>query len=62
MVDQMVKEFDTFIPTKVYNGAFWVRLSSQIYLEIDQFEWAGRILQKLCERVVRGEGRERVHE
>lgn len=57
IVDQTVKEFDTFIPTKVYAGAFWTRISGQIYLEIEDFEWAGRILQTLCERVERGEGR-----
>lgn len=57
IVDQTVKEFETFIPTKVYAGAFWARISGQIYLEIEHFEWAGRILQTLCERVERGEGR-----
>src|SRR5436190_985062 len=49
IVDQTVKEFDTFIPMWVYAGAIWTRISGQIYLEIGQFEWAGRVLQKLCD-------------
>lgn len=57
IVDQTVKEFETFIPTKVYAGAFWVRISGQIYLEIEHSEWAGQILLEPCGRVKRGEGR-----
>ena len=56
IVDQTVLEFETFVPTKVYAGAFWVRISGQVYLEIEHFEWAGKILQNLCDRVERGEG------
>lgn len=57
-----MKEFDTFIPAKVYAGAFWVRISGQTYLDIENFEWAAKVLQELCERVTRGEGRGKVLE
>lgn len=32
-----------------------MRLSAQIYLELENFEWAAVVLQELCERVVKGE-------
>ncbi|OTB09562.1 hypothetical protein M426DRAFT_316115 [Hypoxylon sp. CI-4A] len=49
-----VDEFDTFIATRHYAGAFWIRLSSQIYLERADFEWAANVLLGLCERVRNG--------
>ncbi|XXG95914.1 hypothetical protein Hte_002190 [Hypoxylon texense] len=49
-----VEEFDTFLATRYYAGAFWVRLSSQIYLERADFEWAANVLLDLCGRVKRG--------
>ncbi|KAJ5924702.1 hypothetical protein N7466_008889 [Penicillium verhagenii] len=32
----------------VYDSALWTRLSGQIYLELDDFQWLGEILKKLC--------------
>ncbi|KAI1211313.1 aminotransferase family protein-like protein [Annulohypoxylon truncatum] len=49
-----VEEFDTFIATRYYAGAFWVRISSQIYLDRADFEWAANVLLDLCSRVRRG--------
>ncbi|KAI5866229.1 aminotransferase family protein-like protein [Durotheca rogersii] len=46
-----VDEFDTFIATRYYAGAFWVRISGQIYLERADFEWAATVLLELCSRV-----------
>ncbi|KAI1455056.1 aminotransferase family protein-like protein [Annulohypoxylon moriforme] len=46
-----VEEFDTFIATRYYAGAFWVRISSQIYLDRADFEWAANVLRDLCGRV-----------
>ena len=50
-------EYNTWIPAKFYGGAIWVRLSAQIYLELKDFEWAGGVLQELCERAQKGEWR-----
>ncbi|KAI0839809.1 aminotransferase family protein-like protein [Hypoxylon sp. FL0890] len=49
-----VEEFDTFIATRYYASAFWTRLSSQIYLDRRDFEWAANVLLDLCGRVKRG--------
>ncbi|KAI1768558.1 PLP-dependent transferase [Hypoxylon sp. FL1150] len=49
-----VEEFDTFLATRYYAGAFWVRLSCQIYLERADFEWAANVLLDLCSRVKQG--------
>ncbi|GAM91313.1 hypothetical protein ANO11243_093620 [Dothideomycetidae sp. 11243] len=38
-----------------YAGACWVRLSGQIYLELDDFERAGLALHQVCGKVNRGE-------
>lgn len=49
-----VEEFDTFLATRYYAGAFWVRISTQIYLERADFEWAASVLLDLCDRVKQG--------
>ncbi|KAH8807726.1 pyridoxal phosphate-dependent transferase [Xylogone sp. PMI_703] len=50
-----VKEFDTYLQIAFHAGILWVRLSAQIYLEMDSFEWIGVKLKELCERVNKGE-------
>lgn len=59
LMDRAMCEYDTWIPGKFYDGAAWVRLSAQVYLEMKHFEWAATILQKLCNRVVKGEWRQK---
>ncbi|KAI0169036.1 aminotransferase family protein-like protein [Hypoxylon sp. FL1284] len=49
-----VAELDTFLATRYYAGAFWVRISSQVYLERADFEWAANVLLELCDRVRQG--------
>jgi hypothetical protein len=49
------KEYGTFIALMWYGGAWWARLSAQIYLELSDFEKGGRILLELSERVKKGE-------
>lgn len=49
-----VEEYETFIATRYYAGAFWVRISSQIYLDRADFEWAANVLLELCGRVRKG--------
>lgn len=51
----LVEEYDTFIAIIFYGDAWWMRLSSQIYLTIDDYEWAAAVLLKVCKRVKDGE-------
>ncbi|KAI0429436.1 pyridoxal phosphate-dependent transferase [Xylaria sp. FL1042] len=51
----MVEEYKTFIALIVHAGRLWARLSAQVYLDVEDFEWAGHTLLELCERVKRGE-------
>ena len=48
-------EFDTYLAVILYRGSWWVRLSAQVYLEMDDFVWAAGVLKQLCGRVTRGE-------
>ena len=50
-------EYNTWIPTKFYDGNVWVRLRAQIYLELKDFEWPGGVLKELCVRAQNGEWR-----
>lgn len=55
MEQTMMKDYSTFIPLFAHNGRLWARLSAQVYLDIEDFEWAGQILLKLVERVKGGD-------
>jgi selenocysteine lyase/cysteine desulfurase len=51
----LVDEYNTFIAIIYYGGAWWCRLSAQIYLTMDDWEWAGNALKQVCLRVSKGE-------
>ncbi|TKA82679.1 hypothetical protein B0A55_01483 [Friedmanniomyces simplex] len=51
----LVEEYNTFIAIIFYGEAWWVRLSAQVYLTREDFEWAGGVLREVCERVGKGE-------
>lgn len=55
MTEKSVHEFDTYIAVRYYAGAFWTRLSGQIYLDLSDFAWAAGVLLELCARAQRGE-------
>lgn len=54
MTRTLIDDYNTFIAMMFYGGAWWVRLSAQIYLEIGDFEWGANVLQQICERVRKG--------
>jgi hypothetical protein len=58
IMQKLMKDYDTWIPAKFYNGAAWIRVSAQIYLSIDDFAKAANMLLGLCERVKAGEANE----
>lgn len=55
MQQALAHDYNTFLPVTPYNGRFWVRLSAQVYLELDDFESVAKDLLELCERVGKGE-------
>ncbi|KAI0875894.1 pyridoxal phosphate-dependent transferase [Hypoxylon argillaceum] len=56
MMRTMVEEYKTFVALIVHEGRLWARLSAQVYLDVEDFEWAGHMLLELCKRA---ESRER---
>ena len=51
----LVQQHDTFIALFYHAGVIWARFSAQIYLELEDFQWAATVLRSLCERVRKGE-------
>jgi selenocysteine lyase/cysteine desulfurase len=44
----------TFVPVTFHNGNWWVRLSGQVYLDIDDFDRVGTFLYQICNAVKSG--------
>jgi len=55
MSKTLIDDYGTFMQSLFYGGAWWVRLSGQVYLEMGDMEWAAQTLKKVCERVEKGE-------
>lgn len=55
MLKLLIDDYGTFMALMWYGGAWWVRLSAQVYLELEDFEWAARTLKEVCGRVEKGE-------
>jgi selenocysteine lyase/cysteine desulfurase len=51
ILKRMTSDANTYVIIAPYGGIWWLRLSSQIYLTIDDFERAAIILKKLCDRM-----------
>lgn len=54
----LVRDYDTFIAIIFYADAWWVRLSAQVYLTMEDWEWAAKVLVEISERVSKGEWKE----
>ncbi|KAI0164575.1 PLP-dependent transferase [Xylariaceae sp. FL1272] len=54
MTRYMLKHYKTFIPLYSFQGQAWARVSAQVYLDLEDFEWAGGMLFELCEKVKYG--------
>lgn len=55
MNQTLIENYDTFGGFNFYDGAWWVRLSGQVYLTKEDFEWATKALGEVCERVKKGD-------
>lgn len=51
----LISDYVAYMAPMFYNGRWWVRLSGQVYLDMDDFEWAGATLQQVSERASKGE-------
>ncbi len=52
LIDRYFEEYDTYIQTMwdAPQGHMWVRLSAQVYLSLEDFEWGAQVLLELCKR------------
>ncbi|CAH0024978.1 unnamed protein product [Clonostachys rhizophaga] len=57
MAKALMDEYKTFVALYVRWDRFWVRISAQVYLEMEDYEWLAKVLKELAERVVKGEFR-----
>lgn len=55
MSKTVIQDYNTFVQSLFYAGSWWVRLSAQVYLDMEDFEWAATTLAEVCERVNKGE-------
>ena len=52
---RLAADFDTFMAPYLHGGCFWVRISGQVYLEVQDIEWGAKVLNELCRRARMGE-------
>jgi selenocysteine lyase/cysteine desulfurase len=50
-----IDEYATFVQTLYFGGAWWGRLSGQVYLDMQDMQQGAETLKKICERVNAGE-------
>jgi selenocysteine lyase/cysteine desulfurase len=48
---ELVNEYRGFIATVFHNGVWWARVCGQIYLEMKDFEYGGRCLLEVCDKI-----------
>lgn len=55
MQKMMMERYNTFAPVFMHAGKVWVRVSGQIYLKDEDFEFLGSVLVALCKDIVENE-------
>jgi hercynylcysteine S-oxide lyase len=55
MMKTMIVDHETAVFIYPYHGDWFVRLSAQVYLTLEDFEYAGERLKETCEAVEKGE-------
>ncbi|PGH06228.1 hypothetical protein AJ80_08197 [Polytolypa hystricis UAMH7299] len=52
---EMLYTYNTVVPHFAHGGWIWLRLSGQVYLELEDFKWFAGVEKELIERVIKGE-------
>jgi len=52
---KLMEDYNTFIMIFPYHDRWYARISAQVYLDEQDFEWAGQTLKQISERVIKGE-------
>ncbi|KAI5481341.1 aminotransferase, class V/Cysteine desulfurase [Pseudohyphozyma bogoriensis] len=52
---RQLEDYKIHCPCYIHNDTWWVRLSAQIYTDLDDFKYAADVLKTLCKKVVDGE-------
>lgn len=47
----LVDKYETFAAIFEYKGNMWCRVSGQTYLDLSDFDWLGKVLLELCQKV-----------
>ncbi|KAF2763702.1 PLP-dependent transferase [Teratosphaeria nubilosa] len=58
MSDEIMHLHNTFLAFYIHGEKWWVRVSSQVYLTLGDYEYGARVLNEMCDRVRRGEWRD----
>lgn len=61
IVEKLVDDFDTYIAVYVHTDKIWIRLSAQIYIDLEDVERGAKALKEICQRVEAGEHRSETH-
>lgn len=48
-IKTMIYEHNCMAPVYKHNGKWWVRLSAQIYNDLEDFKYGAQVLQKICQ-------------
>jgi len=55
LLTTLIDDYKTFIALFIHDGRFWVRLSAQVYLDLDDFKYGADALQAACDRIAKKE-------
>ncbi|KKF94950.1 putative aminotransferase [Ceratocystis platani] len=54
MTNKIMSDYKTWLPLYMHADRVWVRISAQVYLDMEDLEFAGTALKELCEQVAKG--------
>ncbi|GAA6033452.1 hypothetical protein JCM8097_001404 [Rhodosporidiobolus ruineniae] len=54
-IRELVEKHKTHVPGYIHNDRYYVRLSAQAYLDMDDFRYIATVLKGLCEKIARRE-------